>query len=442
MQWAAAVLLVSNPLHGADSVSYYGVTVHFSEDHSIGKWANGEPYIVAPSGVSITSIDNPTIPPTSAQKGGAMVNPVPMRKQGYCSRYQGPYEKAGYDAALDVSLKYPFTLAPGESLIVARAIDDLKAVGNNYVESVVGFIVVAEAPPQGSFRPGLYGKDHKVRFNVSDIDWSVLKNLKPVPLTPTQAWIEADVRLPALPWWDWAEEWSATFIRPFANCGAGDGGNFRSNYGRDIAFKWGYVALWLNLDHTREVKMKTMIQTIQCGIDIGSYFDNGGLFWASGGHQIGFKFPLLLASAALGSAHAPDLVAYAADDTRFIEDLTTFYVQQSDVGRPVDLMPEGAYLQDDVGKADWGVMHRFAPHKDDRRWEGITTYRTIQWPAMVGVVLAADLMGLRAQWNHPATFDYTHRYVRRNGIGGFERNMWETYKEMKPVAPTGLRMKR
>lgn len=430
------------PLHGANSLSYYGVTLNFEGEHSIGKWANGEPYIVAPSGVSITSIENPPVPPTATRKGGAMINPVPMGKQGYCSNYQGPYEKAGYDATLDVSLKYPFKLVAGDSLIVSKAIDDWDGVGNNYVESVVGFIVVAEAPPEGSFRPGLYGKDHRVRFNVTDIDWSVLKNLKSVPLAPTQAWIEADARLPALPWWEWGEEWSATFIRPFANCGAGDGGRFRSNYGRDIAFKWGYVALWLNLSHTREVKMKTMIQTIQCGIDLGSYFDNGGLIRASGGHQIGFKFPVLLASAALGFTRAPDLVAYAADDTRFIEDITTFYVQQSDVGRVVNLMPDGAYIQEDVGKADWGVMHRFGPEKDDRRWEGITTYRTIQWPAMVGTVLAADLMGLRSQWNHPATFDYTERFVKRNGLGGFEKNMWNTHKEKILSSPTGLRTKR
>ena len=435
--WIIAVLLPLSPLHGADSISYYGVTLHFSVDCIVGKFADGEPWIVGP--VSVTGIDKPSIPLDSKFTGGAMINPIPGGLQGFCPRNSDPTLVHRYDASLDVSLKYPFTLAAGDSLIVARTTEPPNDTAN-MIESIVGFTVLASAPPEGSFRPGLYGKDRRIRFNVSDIDWSILKNLPRVAATPTQAWIEADARLPALPWWDWAGEWGVTRLRPFANCGAGDGGGFRSNYGREIAFKWSYVALWLNCDFPQAVKQKTMVQTIQAGIDLGSYFDNGGVIGASGGHQVGFKFPMFLAAAALKDS---GLVTYASAQNRFIEDVTTFYVLPTDVGRVVESGTSAAYLQEDVGIADWGILHAWNPAKDDRRWRDGVPYRFAQWPAMTGQVFAAELMGLKEAWGHPAIFAYNERFVSKEGLGnGFEGQMWDRYKLGRPTAPQGLKKKR
>ncbi len=431
-----SVLLGAIPSYAAQFVSHYGVTVHFADDHSVGKFANGEPWIIGP--VTVTGIDKPSIPLTSPYTGGAMINPIPSGPQGFCPRNSQPTERAVYDPTLDVSLKYPFKLAVGDSLIVARSIEPPND-NANYIESIVGFTVLGEVPPDGSFRPGLYGKERKIRFNVSDIDWSVLKNLESVPAAPSQAWIEAEARLPALPWWEWSEEWSVTRLRPFANCGAGDGGNFRSNYGRDIASKWSVVALWLNLNLPREVKKKTLIQTIQAGIDLGSYFDNGGSLRASGGHQVGFKFPVFMAAAAL---KAPDLTVYASDPTRFIEDFTTFIVQESDVGRSVEGGVAAQYLPEDVGLADWGILHALQPSKDDRRWRDGNPYRYAQWSSMSGQVMAAELMGLKEAWGHPPIFLYNRRFIEKEGLGnGFEAQMWEKYfKSDRPSAPRRLRV--
>lgn len=435
------------PSYGDKSVSHYGVTVYFADDHEVGKFANGEPWIIGPA--TVTAIDKPSIPITTSTTGGAMINPIPGdHPQGFCPRYSGATESCRYDPVLDVSLKYPFTVNAGDSLIVARAIgEEAEHDGGAYramVESVVGFTFLAEAPPSGSFRPGLYGKDRRVRFNKDNIDWSVLKNLKPVAATPSQAYIEQDALLPALPWWEWSSEWSGTFFRPIANCGAGDGGKYRSQYGREVAIKWSRVALWLNTSNTQAAKEKTMIQTIQVGLDLASYFSNGGAIRGSGGHQVGRKFPLVLAAAALKN---PELLALASDPKRFIEDLTTFIVQQSDIGRPREGGEAAMYIQQDVGLAEWGLEHGWNPWRDDRRWADGVPYRFAQWPAMVGQVLAADLMGLRDLWGHPPIFAYTERFAATEYFGdGFDKQMWRQYKNISasggnfPSAPQGLRI--
>lgn len=438
-----AISWIPIPLQAAKSVSHYGVTVYFAEDHLIGKFANGEPWIIGP--VTVTGIDKPSVPLTTQTTGGAMLNPTPGGKQGFCPRYTQQSDHP-YDLSLDISLQYPFTAKAGDSLVVARAIgQEAQQSGGAYdafVDVIVGFIFLAEPPAAGSFRPGLYGSDHAVRFNKTDIDYSVLKNLQPVSGTPTQAWMEASYRLPALPWWEWTKQWTGSFIRPLENCGTGNGEGYRSQYGREAANKWSTTALWLNTENTNEAKEKIMIQTIQAGLDIGSYFKVGGSFGASGGHQVGNKFPLLLAAAALKD---PELLAFASDAGRFIEDQTTFFVQQSDVGRVVEGGQAAMYLPEDVGIADWGINHNWNPSKDDRRWADGVPYRFVQWPAMTGQLLSAELMGLREVWGHPPIFAYNERFIAKQGSIGddFVGQMWKKYNANAAASPPrGLKIKR
>lgn len=435
---------ISISLQAANFVSHYGVTVHFADDHLIGKFANGEPWVVGP--VTVTGIDKPSAPADPAYPGGAMVNPVPGFAQGFCPNYTSVSEHP-YNPKLDVSLNYPFTVNAGDSLIVARSIPWANhSDGGGYdacVDVVVGMIFLAEPPPADSFRPGLYGKDHAVRFSKRDIDYTVLKHLGPVPATPTQAYMEASYRCPALPWWEWTKEWTGSFIRPLENCGTGNGAGYRSQYGREAAVKWSDTALWLNTANTNAVKEKVMIQTIQAGLDIGSYFKNGGSLISSGGHQVGHKFPLLLAAAALKD---PELLAYASNAGTFIEDQTTFFVQQEDVGRPVEGGIAATYVQEDVGIAEWGINHSWNPSKDDRRWADGIPYRFVQWPAMTGQLLAAEIMGIKELWGHPPIFAYNERFIAKQGglADNFVGQMWKKYKSDvgNPSTPQGLRIKK
>ena len=455
--FASVILSISS--QAAKTLTYFNATWTFSEDRTTGIFANGEPWVVGP--VTITAIspsnnstwDN-SYPGESGPNSGSMRVTVPNTFQGYCTkmRYTRGMPTTGtyYDPALDLSRtqNLPAILLPGEMLMTATGQPELiNGVGSSNINEICVLTILPEAPPAGSFRPSLFATTTRViQYNKSDINYTILKNFAPVPATPSQANIE--MRLPALPWFEYDNSWVQTQYGP-ANNFAADGGpltypNTSSVYGRNIGYKWSYVALWLNTENSQSVKEKAMIQTIQAGLDIASFVRHGGVFHADGGHKIGRKVPMLLAGLALKDA---DILSMVADQAlpRFAEDQSTFIVQQSDVGRVVNGSVVAQYIQADVGLPDWGVKHFNDPKNDDRRWEGGVPDR-FRWPAVVGSILAADLMDQRAAWNHPAIFAYTERFKERHGIGdGLEGQMWRRYKKSpdgSPATPQGLKIKR
>ncbi len=410
-------------VQAATSVSHYGITWSFSSDRPTGTFANGEPWVIGP--VTITNINPNPSQSTVGKQNGSMKNPIAGAKHGFDSSVN-PLTTTAYDPALNLALNFPFNLLAGNSLVSSKTVSSYP----NYFDTVCVLTVLASAPPEGSFRPGPYGNDRTIRWNKSQINYSVLKNLTPVSGSPTKAAIEA--KLPALPWWEWSSHYTGGLICPWRNVAAGNGGNGQpSTYGREIAFKWGEVGLWLHLNNSQADKEKAMIQSIQCGIDIWSYATNGGAFYHDGGHKCGRKFPVFLAAVALND---PTLLAFAARSDVFQEDTQTFFVTQGDVGRPVD-SPSETYNQSHVGMAEWGVRHRWEPNKDDSRWTGGTPYRHVVWPAMGGAVLAAKLTGRSASWGHPAIFAFTERYKTLSGLGGFAGNMWAVYNDGGTLPP-------
>lgn len=416
----------------ASSVSHYGITWTFSADRATGTFANGEPWVVGP--VTVTQIDPNPGQSVSGTQHGSMKNPIPGAKQGFDSN---PVTMAStaYDASLNVALSLPVSLVAGDALVSSRTVNFYP----NFFDTICVLTVLSSGPPAGSFRPGPYGKDRTVRWNKSGINYSILKNFAAVSGAPTKAAIEA--KLPALPWWEWSGHYSGNLLCPWRNVAAGNGGGDKpSTYGREIAAKWGEVGLWLNLNNSQADKEKAVIQTIQAGIDIWSYVNNGGGFYHDGGHKCGRKFPVLLAAAALNDA---TLLAFVKSPEIFQEDTQTFIVTQSDVGRVV-VSPKVTYSQSNVGMAEWGVRHRWEPQQDDSRWADGSAYRFVVWPAMAGPVLAAELMGLKNTWGHPAIFAYTERFVSLSGLPGFTGNMWNAYKGTiatpPPPPPSNLRL--
>lgn len=416
--------LLAMPAFASTSVTHYGITWTFSSDRPTGTFANGEPWVVGP--VTVTNITpNPSQSVVGVQNG-SMKNPVPGAKHGFDSN-PVTMPSTSYDPALNVALSLPVTLAGGDNLVSAITVNSYP----NFFDTVCVLTVVSSAPPAGSFRPAPYGKDHPVRWNKSQVNFSVLKNLAAVAGAPTKAQVEA--KLPALPWWEWSSNYSGGLLSPWRNLAAGNGGDGKpSTYGREIAGKWGEVGLWLNLNNTEADKEKALIQTIQCGIDIWSYATNGGGFYHDGGHKCGRKFPVLVAAVALND---PTLLAFVKSPNIFQEDTQTFIVTQSDVGRSV-VSPKVTYDKSHVGMAEWGVRHRWEPEQDDSRWgvEG-TPYRHVNWPNMAGPVLAAELMGRKNEWGHPAIFAFAERYATLSGLTGFTKNMWTTHKTGSGTPP-------
>jgi hypothetical protein len=408
-------LTLAGPLHAANSVSYQGFTWTFSSDRPTGTFVNGEPYVIGP--VTVTSIS----PAWNGSDNGSMVNPIPESRNGFTSRPDGSFSKTQppfiyYDATKNAALQLPITLQAGSVLASSKTVNSYP----NYTEAIAVLTVLSAAPPAGSFRPGPYGTNRTVRFNKTQINWSLLKNYAPVSGAPSKA--EINSLMPALPWWEWAGIYYAGHLMPINNIAAGNSGNGQpSTYGREIARKWGLVGLWLNTNQPIADKERIVIQAIQCGIDLHSYLSNGGTLYPDGGHKCGRKLPLVMAAAMLND---PDLKAMAGSKNVFQEDAQTWFITQQDVGRSLR-PPNETWTQSQVGMAEWGIRHSWLPYEDDSRFDGGTPYRHVVWPNMGGPVLAAELMGLQSTWNHPAIFAYNERYKNARGLGTFVNNMWQ-----------------
>lgn len=401
----------------ATSVTHYGITWKFDADYPAGDFVNGEPWVVGP--VRVTEITPNPAQSTAGTNNGSMVNPVPEHDFGFDSN-PVVTAKIKYDPKLNAALALPISLRPGDVLVSVQSQNTYP----DYLRVLCALTVLPDPPPLGSFRPGLYGGERRVRWHADALDFSVLRRLRPVRGTPTLEAVEA--MLPALPWFEWSSVWSGKHLQPTLNTATGN-----RQYGREIANKFGDIGLWLNLNFPVEQKRRAAIQTVQCGLDIYSYLKAGGGFYPDGGHKCGRKFPLLLAGLML---HDPDLLATAADPAIFQEDAQTFVVGEADVGRAVK-PPKQTYLPQDVGLADWGVRHRFEPSQDDR--SPTANYRAVVGPAMMGEWLAATLMGAQPAWNHAAAFAYMERNHALYGEGTpFAREMWKTYRTEAVPAKT------
>lgn len=414
------------------TISHYGVSITLAGTHSTGLFANGEPWI-AGSSFSLTAISNPPhqSPNANTRHGGAMLNPVPTGQQGYAQALEGfsPPHVHGYNPALDVSLSLPLAIVAGDFLAVAITRNDSAADGKNTIQVIVGFTFLSTAPATGSLRPGPFGSGGRtVTKNISGFNWSVLKNLATaaVPNLPTKSYMEDGGRNPALPWWEWGPGWEASTIRPWLNVGTmGDG-----NSGQYYSYEFSRKALWLNCNLPQADKEKVLIQFVQQGIDIASYIANGGNFFAGGSHQLGAKVALATAAAVLNDSAMIAMVK----GTHFIEDITTFFVTESDVGRGVDNSAiGGSYITADIGLAEWGILHDFSPQKDYRALNA--GYRGM-WSGVVGGVLGMRFMGLESM-SELSMFAYTERYITSIvGLAGFELQMYNAhYPSLPPLSP-------
>jgi Chitobiase/beta-hexosaminidase C-terminal domain len=429
---AALGCLLTLSARAATSVSHFGITWTFSADRPTGTFVNGEPWVVGP--VTITNINPNPSQSTYNVQNGSMINPVPNTNHGFDSN--PACYPVQYEPAKNVALSFPFTLKVGDVLVSAKS----QAYYPTWLKTVCALTVLSGPPPSGSFRPSIFGTDRSVRWNVSQMDWSVLKNYAATSSTPTKASIEAQI--PPLPWFEWLPAWNGNSLQaddnttdlPFV-----DGTHYRV-YGRETAQKFGRIGLWLNTNQPLADKQAIAIQMVQNGMDIYDYVRLGGGYYHDGGHKCGRKLPLVLAAMMLND---PSLKAMAGNPDIFQEDTQVWFVNQSDVGRVLWVAPPGdswygreflQYTQADVGMPEWGIRHRFEPVQDNRSWSA--TYRSTVGNGMMGSWLAAHLMGMQSIWNHPAAFSYMERYHTLSGDGEtFAAEMYAAHKLGGTVTP-------
>jgi hypothetical protein len=380
--------------------------------------------------VKIRASDN-TVKEYSGIQHGSMVNPMPASRNGFDLRLDLSYftvdevNRVDYRKELNAALSLPLALAAGDTLV--SAISQIPAAKDEptWLKTVCALTVVASPPVAGTFRPSIFGPaaGRDKQFNTSQLDFSVLKNLTPTAATPTKLMVEG--LMPNLPRFEWASAFNGNQFQPTDNTADGN-----KQYGREIAGKFGKFGLWLNTNQPPADKRLIAIQMVQTGLDIAPYLKYGGGLYHNSRHKCGRNLPLVFAAMMLNDS---ELKTLAANPDLFQEDQQTWIIAQRDVGRVVNNVYPGyptpqSYKQEDVGIAEWGIRHRFEEFSDNRNIN--TGYRDVVSPAMMGPWLAADLMGARAVWNHPAGFAYMERWYGLNGnIDPFVAEMYRAYKK-------------
>jgi hypothetical protein len=335
----------------------------------------------------------------------------------------------------EISNSNHLVLQPGSSLV--STISTPHTNDPTVLQTAAILTVLGGVPLEGSFRPPYSGTDKTIRFNKSQLDYSLLASLRPVSGTPGLSTVE---RTFERPWLDHVPDWPNRCLHPVDNM---------PGFGRELATEIGVGALMLHLNFTNEKKGTLLIRYVQLGIDLyGIVKDGGSKNWINNGaHNGGRKWPILFAGLVLNDPNMknvgrPDIPDYGPSHPEYVhfgEDDQTFYVTEADVDathspewkpdhRDAQKIP---YEQEDIGLPEWGIVHADNPEKSNKFWG--TVYRQVSSPGWGGFVLATHIMGAKDLWNHDALFDYKDRYMQVETdwrqTSRFVQNMWDTYRK-------------
>lgn len=429
------LLVVKSPQARADtSVSQYGITWRFLEDKEVGRFANGDYWVVGP--VTITSITpvDPN-PADSNDESGTMINPVPNKSQGLCT-----FSPPGYDRSKNIARSLPQVINPGSSVYSSRAQTVWDGNKTMFTETAV-LTVVDSPPPAGSFRPPYAGTDKKIRWNVSQMDSGALRSLKaPIPSNvPNREWLENATVRPLI-------EMISTYQNSTFKASNLDAYP-RRTYGREISNISIAAGLYLNLDVPIEQKRTLMINMCQWGIDIHGLINSGMTWNADGGHNHGRKLPLFIAARILGDQAMLDQCD-AGKFSGFQEIHQHWFVSQEDINTPRYPATIAPFTSEHLGMPEWSSGGPWYRNRATPDWNA-TAYRMINGSPNCGVACCVLLMNGRQQWNHEPFFRYIiERYYPRhkNQAGGvmpqysdaiqlIVRDLWDAYVGGSTPAP-------
>jgi hypothetical protein len=436
------IILFSRPVYAEQQISQFGITWSFDRDYQVGRFANGDHWVVGP--VTITGINPPSTKMGGRTINGSMVNPSPKlgRRQGYDSTMYGNYGShfdpslnVGRPNDLDLSPSNPLVLKPNSSLVSTISISE---AGQRPQLRTAAILTVLTGPAaEGSFRPPYCGNDKTIRFNIDKLDYSLLAKLKPVPTVPGLAGVE---RYFERPWIDHIPDWTGRYHHPKDNM---------PDYYREISTQVGIGALMLHINFSDKEKETLLIRYVQLGIDFYGTVKGGSIQDRSKR-----KWPILFAGIMLDDSDMKNVDV--PDNISFKEDGTTFYVSDDDIYEPPyekhnfqgfvyyghgsqdkrrDLLEYGEHHH---GMPEWGIRHVSQPISDGLNWDA--PYRgCCTANGWAGFVLAVHLMGAKEIWNHDALFDYMDRYMQVEAAIGrrghwkrqrsrFAEDMWDYYR--------------
>ncbi|MCP4783683.1 MAG: M56 family metallopeptidase [Fuerstiella sp.] len=407
----------------ATTINQFGIRWTFDKEYQCGQFANGDWWVVGP--IRIITIDPPSVTKNNCVLNGSMINPSPRdgTYNGYDSRinpggHNVDYYRPDLNVAYGISRDQPLEVRPHSSVVSVISQGDSRpepkssgdqrsrAKDSRRLIKTAAILTVLETPAaEGCFRPAYCGQVKDTSLNANQINYDLLRRLRPVAGTPR---IEEVERVFERPWLDHIPDWHGRQLYPIENM---------PDYGREVALASGTASLMLNLDLPDQQKKMLLVRYIQFGIDLfGITKDGGDRNWISrGAHNHGRKWPILFAGMMLD--FQPMKGIGDRREIAFQEDDGTFYVSETRPG--VINGGFGGFTLEHLGMPEWGVRHALDPEQDDVAWDA--RHRSINSGSCAGFVLAAHVMGATELWNHQALFDYQDRWMFEMSPAGRQR---------------------
>jgi len=245
----------------AGGTTQWGITWTFDQNYTIGRFANGDYWVVGP--VTIIAIDPPSTKDLTTGRtiNGSMLNITPQKdaKQGFDS------VAPGYDSSYNVARPNGNDLGVSNLLVIQpnhSLVSSISVAGGGQIQDAAVLTILGSAPPASSFRPSWAGTDKTIKHNVSDLDYSGLSSLTPVASTPRLKQLAGDKQ---------SDSVERMFERLWIDFQFSLGNTHPSNnmpaYGANMAQQMGDAALVLNLNYSNSEKQTLMIRLVRLGID-------------------------------------------------------------------------------------------------------------------------------------------------------------------------------
>jgi hypothetical protein len=404
------------------SASEYGITWHFDKPARVGRFVNGDWYVVGPA--TVATVDPEPLygariprgeldhmdeerPEEQRVRNGFMVNPPAQMKVAYDSGI-----KNWWDPAL--IQKLPATLKAGDSMVstismpmglvlhaqlrnkIERGVDDSSPV------RVAAVLTCVEAPqPPDAFRPAFCGHGQRIYLG-RDLKRDLLPTAVATASLPN---VNRFIRFTQRPW---VGTGFFGFEEPVENM---------PQYGLEFGRVSGLSALLLCSSLKPEVKEPLLINFVQVGIDLGGLVRAGHPGWTGfGGHGSGRKLPVVFAGVLLGDDELAN-INKSFPKASFGEDEQTAYGDSWTGAKVVFAGHSGidaatGRARNKVRGNPWGPYEHTPPAEWKDGQNTSESYRrcctSVGWVAQV---LALRLMRAEKFWNHDPFFDYVDRWM-------------------------------